>query len=497
MPVIKVERGIFPYSPVDVVADGPPPARFSVPIPPFNGGLWSWDETTPPAGHIRAGLCTGQGELRRQFGAAIESGEADDEELKGQFGYLFWDCTVQSFCEWLPEMAATSPVQAEFAWSHAFNCPVTIVDAWFSTGDVPHDAVSTYYNLVSPKDDVARPWVDSALRQAHAAGDVNSVTKSGGFVGRTNKSEVAALLLELHSASADQGMADSLARSMRSQSDPNATKVFREFCDARGEVWDGCDGDVPDPLDPFTALVSGLEAADPERCLRDLTFSENGDVMVEMRAAQCLARWVDVDRAAAAQWATTAPMPVIPGTGYGPMVDTLVRWPVEGDLEKALIGLQMLPGHGPPRWLNNRDVTPVTPVEVLEAGGAAMSFDVETGEVPTGHDRLLRELVGLVESPLSSAVFEETMPAEMNHPYVLDAWVGGKHYQVRALDLGDWYDLDLMVGWLNAMARDQGISSRFAVVSYADQWVTVVGGPEEALLQAHQDEIVVFQTFYR
>src|SRR6185503_13990256 len=126
-------------------------------------------------------------------------------------------------------------------------------------------------------------------------------------------------------------------------------------------------------------------------------------------------------------------------------------------------------------------------------GGAARSFDVETGTWPSEHDSLARQLALLVEPALDGVLFEEVAPNDesSDRPYEIIAHADGQHVTVLAADLGDWWDVDAVVGLLNTLLRDRESDERLVVLdSGGDQSVTVVGGSEPALREAIAQRLI-------
>lgn len=93
-------------------------------------------------------------------------------------------------------------------------------------------------------------------------------------------------------------------------------------------------------------------------------------------------------------------------------------------------------------------------------------------EFPNRHDRLLTRLAHLARPDLDGARFWQHAPSQeqaygpprhvrrgpvvlsMPNPtpanYVLGVELDGQRFEVEARSLGDWYDLDAVVGMLNA-----------------------------------------------
>lgn len=125
----------------------------------------------------------------------------------------------------------------------------------------------------------------------------------------------------------------------------------------------------------------------------------------------------------------------------------------------------------------------VTPLDYLQAARRALQFDAETGMFPNEHDSLLRRLGALAPEAFEGMVFGEEV-SDMDGPYVLHAWRDGQKWSTTAQNLGDWYDVDAVIGMLNALARSAGSDQRWIAVATDDQTETVVAGPQQGLQTA-------------
>ncbi len=131
--------------------------------------------------------------------------------------------------------------------------------------------------------------------------------------------------------------------------------------------------------------------------------------------------------------------------------------------------------------------------DLLVSAGRAHCFDTETGQFPNEHDSLLRSLAALAGDGLKGAMFEEIPlggPDDDESPYRLLAYLGGERFEVRARNLGDWYDVEATIGLLNAVARARGVDVRWLVLESGDQTATVVAGPEGALRIAVAEKLL-------
>jgi hypothetical protein len=117
-------------------------------------------------------------------------------------------------------------------------------------------------------------------------------------------------------------------------------------------------------------------------------------------------------------------------------------------------------------------------------GGRALAFDAETGMFPNDHDEPLRELAWLCRPALDGVVFAEIPPRDYDTPdgYVLEAWVGGERLTTPAENLGDWYDVDAVIGLVNQSLRAAGSDCRILALPAEGQVAVVAAGPAAALL---------------
>jgi hypothetical protein len=133
-----------------------------------------------------------------------------------------------------------------------------------------------------------------------------------------------------------------------------------------------------------------------------------------------------------------------------------------------------------------------TAADILEAAGRALAFDAETGQFPNEHDHPARELARLCKPALDGAVFAETPPRDFDDPgeYWIDAWVAGEHLSTPAENLGDWYDVNAVVGLVNESLRAAKSDCRLLVLPAEGQVAIVAAGPAAALLAAIREGLL-------
>jgi len=139
-----------------------------------------------------------------------------------------------------------------------------------------------------------------------------------------------------------------------------------------------------------------------------------------------------------------------------------------------------------------KEVVGSSSADLLLEAGRAYGFDVETGQIPSEHDSLLRSLAALAGDGMKDALFEEVPPAEEGAEgvYVLRVYLAGQRYQTPARNMGDWYDVRAVVGLLNSVARARQLEVRWLALATGDQTATVVAGPEKGLRDAVAAELL-------
>ncbi len=188
----------------------------------------------------------------------------------------------------------------------------------------------------------------------------------------------------------------------------------------------------------------------------------------------CLRRLAAIDRPRASSLAaariTQANVPLLglPSIGDPPpylsgIEEELRRFPSDGSLLAALASAGIR--SAPDRALF---AFPVTVLEALAARGHAFGLDSESGTFPTPHDALLRRIARLVAPALDAVVFEQVAPDESQMAvgrYTLRATVEGARLEAFARNYGDFYDLEAVVGLLNALLVRRGALDRCLIAA--------------------------------
>ncbi len=209
----------------------------------------------------------------------------------------------------------------------------------------------------------------------------------------------------------------------------------------------------------------------------------------------------------------------------------LLRFPEAGQLEAELARLGLLPVRSMPTAVPG--LSPVLPVEVLEQRGRLARFNPGCSARYCEHSPLIYQLIDLVSPVLDEVVIEERWPAleaadlgsgpksvstsiggipvtlgvedhedrgfdredhdrlraaiesAREQPHLLTAYSGGHAYRLQIRNLGDWYDLETILGGLNSILSDLGSDLRYATLDpHCIPCAQVVAGPQKGLIDA-------------
>ncbi|MFO0709702.1 MAG: hypothetical protein U0353_07665 [Sandaracinus sp.] len=186
----------------------------------------------------------------------------------------------------------------------------------------------------------------------------------------------------------------------------------------------------------------------------------------------CFRRLAELDRERAASVASSRiaqanlPLLGLPAVSAPqPFVTSLEaevrRFPSEGAMTAALAsaGISSAPTPALARH-------PASMLEALAARGHALLIDEETGTFPTPHDVLLRRLARMVAPALDAVVFDQVSPDESQMAvgrYSLRAHLEGRVLETYARNYGDFYDLEAVVGLIDALLVRRGALDRCVI----------------------------------
>lgn len=512
--VSKVEQdGPFLYAPVRERTESAP-ERFAADLPTvndWNAFVQETVDTYPPGSYVRDTLCAGDADMQARYLKALRQSAddgADAPKLVDTFGRFMSYCRSDAWCTFAREHVAgedTEPVRAAF-WDGLTDCHDDATAKLMTREDVPDAVLVEWWSnrRWGPNGEQATPYsarlvhaVERRVRDAKAWD-----ARQGAFLLANMKDARARrALIALYESTPDEDKRRHLAAAMRGFPEPKARRIFEAACKKYQDAncpRDGASATAAYEIDWSRSSaelarnpnVSLEELVKRRRKKRDglvngLSTCAADSELSTYRRKGCFTQLLAVDRAAALAQLDEIDLADTP---HGrELVTALRKYPESGALEARLAELQLIESAG-------ANSHPGSARTLLEALGSAYSFDAETGMFPNEHDSLMRDLAALGGSPLAAAIFSETPPTDYDtgEPYVLHAWYGGKHYWAEAEDLGDWYDVTAVIGFLNAIARDVGSDTRFVSLATTDQIATVAAGPEASLRTAQSEGLLVW-----
>ena len=495
----------FVYAPLSETGRRPP-ARSSV-LPTRVGDVFEWGERFTPREYVRDLMAMDDADMWTRVAAAIASTKASGatlQELFDGWGPLVpqvgdGECAMVGRHARDPEL----PEEAKrFFWVTYATCATSADEAAFQEEGVPDIAVlfryhtRVVYEPGTPPSDRERAAIDSILeREARDGGTRESTIVAQALVRAGEVDRVLALRREHPS------LHDALDAGLGGAEQPEARALHQQLCQRVPQnvdcPWLGLAATTPteeeEPEEEMSRLVAaqaGRDGGDVRVFL--LANPEPDDALLDeleecARADSdeapcdfCLQALAVYDRPRARRAAETFSSDWIETLN---LARSLTRFESTDALEARLRELHLLGDEEVPR--EARSV-----LDYLMATGRAMQFDVETDEYPNHHDSLLRRLAQLApSSSVGRATFAET--AVEDEGYTLFAWRDDAGFTTPAEDLGDWYDVNAVVGMLNSLARSAGDSTRWILLGTGDQTTVAIAGPADSLQTLLREELIV------
>jgi hypothetical protein len=468
----------FVYAAIEKT-QAPRPAELTGPVPTELAALRAW----PLEAQLRDRVCGGDPALlaawHQAMLATVSAAPAVAEALAGAVEL----CGRPELCDWLaPRLSAADSAPLRSVLGAAFaSCTRQRDRAVIARPETPVDVVVAWYaGRISLRREAFDPRLVVAAREALAAGDAARAAQVGAALAKVPPADALATLRDLGGAG-DPALRATLVARLSDSEDPAVRAAGAAACahpSQRSEYW--CRQPTPHTDEP-TAVDSYFLAQDwhatapgsRPRALDELaTCAAAGE---RFRAEACLINLALVDRVRATAVAARL-------TGHagetGVIARTLIAYPTADALSTALAQAGLCAAE-----LGLDERAPVTVEDHLLASRCGLTFDPETDQWPNRHDTLAAQLVLLGERDLADVTFFEEAPAEgSSGPYRLLGYVDGARYSAEArADLGDWYDLDAVLGFVNAIARDRGKAQRWLVSSGGGNDAIAVAGPEAAL----------------
>ncbi len=465
----------------------PPPERFGAPLPADFGARYPEGPPYPPRSYVVELLCASDREMTdRLMDATARATSAGKDALRiaQAVSELVRDCEpTPAYCKSAAVLAASSEASRRLAGATmlaACGRPEDI--ELYDRSDT--NALAVFHYLAARRLGTPKPVFTARVGKA--------AVELATSLDDPHQLRLAAFTLasfdDRHAAQALVAMRD-LAKNHKNQiavagiesKDAEAQAMGKEACAALKK-------------DPACVRQGSPEITAPKRAREDLKHPELMDLEriallardphvgrslgVALEACSrardtafaCIIRLQLIDRKRASELARKLP----PREDYDDRetVAALAKYEAVSALEARLVALGFRP-------LSKRagDHVRASAREMLEASGHVTSFDAETDRFPNQHDALLARLARLGGPDLAGFLFEETPPPGGEGDYRLCGYARGDRWCTTAKNLGDWYDLDAVLGLLNAMSRDLALSVRFTTLATLDQTANVIGGP--------------------
>lgn len=115
---------------------------------------------------------------------------------------------------------------------------------------------------------------------------------------------------------------------------------------------------------------------------------------------------------------------------------------------------------------NGDDETPIiSPFDLLQESGVFVAFDTETGFLPVGHDKLIKQFAAASSGEFQPEACYEKMHRkhsdDWDGPYTVQFISNEKLFRFPAENLGDWYDVGPVVNACNLALADSGSKKRY------------------------------------
>jgi len=413
-------------------------------------------------------------------------------------------------CAWATAALAEGEPRASLAWRLLAHCDDATALPLLDRVDAPADAILRF---VVDREALGRravrlpAYLLQAVTGALAGADTDAVADAAAVpfvdlasgLGRYDDPAATRALVALFE-SAPGYARETIGVAIRFPDDDRSRAIHQESCAtvAAGSYVSACD-------DGSLAARVGSYAFDPELELARHPESRD-DVLTALAecsagheppaSMMCLRRLAALDRARASSLAaariTQANVPLLglPAVGDPPpylsgIEEELRRFPSEGSLLAALASAGVRADPDARLFAH-----PVTVLEALAARGHAFGIDSESGTFPTPHDVLLRRLARLVGPALDAVVFEQVAPDESQMAvgrYTLRATIEGVRVEAFARNYGDFYDVEAVVGLVNALLVRRGALDRCVLSSDVRAGLVYSAGASVPQLTALRD----------
>lgn len=479
------------------------PPRFTGPLPSTVAGI----DAAPPDPYVEAALAADAAGMRGKVLEALgkaTAGGALEEDLHYYFSNRLRGAHP-GLCDWIAAQlgGALPPAARPVFWEALAGCEGPATIAALGRDDAPDAAIIEWYFQTPGARVPFQPRVARAAAGVARGGERPEVRKIGFAFAAMDGPEVGPAMVALQRTISDPTLRGLAAIGLLHHPDQAVRALGVAACRAPGlddEPMCGTDedGDPSGTREPPAAIDDAVIDWEYEQAAILARFPRADVIAALERCAlhpgegaspdHCITRLAALDRAAAAKLAARLTADVDEDPALAAVITTLAAFPADGALERELatLGFTPAPGAAP------ATAPALTAEDVLTAYGRVTGFDTETGQWPNEHDGLLAELALLARPAFDGVIFEEVTPPDPDSdgPYQLRAYADGLRHEVTAENLGDWYDLEAVIGLLNALAIDRKQDVRFVVLPTGDQTATVLAGPRLGILGLVQKKLI-------
>lgn len=412
----------------------PRPARFDAPAPDDLDALVHW--SGPDKAWWRQRVCGGDRPTLDALTQVWTGSTLDTRFLVQPWADLVVDCRSPNVCVWATQQPEGRP--RVLAHTLAARCATEGAKPWWLDPETPALAVIRRYQ--PPAAGTPRWRMPYHVRWKRALAErIDQLGKQSWT---------------------DPDVAEGLRR-LALHPDPEARKAARQLHRKLSR-------DAPELPEPV--LVE-----DAETCLTDpslRTASGRGDQQASLRIEHC---WTTLVRERRDRALHFAPSMVAVSEHKVESVAEDARhfgaFPTRAKLADDLRGVGLIRTDASvpqgTAW--------VRPMQVLEGLGYIGDLPKELDRWPRGWAEILPRLASLPGSELADVAFAE------GEDGVIQAWADGQHWEVVSLDKQTVVDVEATLGFLNTIARDRGLETRFLRIERSHR---VLAAPARALLEA-------------
>ncbi len=488
-------------------APAAPPSRFAAELPAGLDGAYPEDPAAPPRAYVEALLCARDPDMTTRLVDAVRRARASGVpavRVTQAVARLGGECVTDArYCGAAEKLAVSGDDASRLAGASLLaECGRPEDAELFDRRDV--SALAVFHYLAARRRGPTKPLFTeragrAALDLAANLDDPRELRLAAATLASFADRNAARALLAMHAVAPRHRHQIAIA-AMESR-DPELRALAREACERHRS-------------DPLCARPGGARLSLPSPEREALKHPERLPLARVARLAKDpnLRRTLRPKLAACARqrvtaYACTLRLQFFDREAASELAKKLARRDAFGEREE-LAALAKFPRDGALRAhverlgfrTSSAASAATTARELLAGGGHVVTFDVETDRSPNQHDVVLHRLARAGGPELAAALFEERPPRGGGPAeYELCGYARGERWCARGRDLGDFYDVDAVVGLLNAMSRDAGAIARFVALATADEAVSVVTGPaagiaalvDEGLLELGSSDDVV------